>query len=137
MGRRNTCPNPPPYRPMLHREAIAATTTNRQASPSGRTPLVVKFSRNSRSHQYYPMNANTRLAHVTRQPTSQTMPDDDGPSLGPKRSTSVQTDISALPEHWRSESHLVSDRFCGPGFYTLPSKFVPPPVFACHRYAAK
>lgn len=140
MGRRNTCPNPPAYRPIIHREAIAATN-NRQTSPSGRTPLAVKFSRNSRSHQYYPMQSASRSLALTKQPSAverTTLNEDDGPSSGPKRSTSVQTEISALPEHWRSESHLVGDRFCGAGFYTLPSKFVPPPpIYSCHRYTAK
>lgn len=140
MGRRNTCPNPPPYRPILHREAIAAAN-NRQATPSGRTPLAVKFSRNSRSHQYYPMQSAPRtLAIIKQQPSDNqiSLTEDDGPTSGPKRSTSVQTEISALPEHWRSESHLVGDRFCGAGFYTLPSKFVPPPpIYSCHRYATK
>lgn len=129
MGRRNTCPNPPAYRPIIHREAMAAQmNSSGQRHTSSRCPLAVKFSRNSRSH-YYP---NARSPRPILQDNNKGVG-----ILGPKRSTSVQTEISALPEHWRSESHLAGGQYCG-GFYTLPSKFVPPPGLAgYHRYANK
>ncbi|KAJ6647671.1 CAP-Gly domain-containing linker protein 1, partial [Pseudolycoriella hygida] len=107
MGRRNTCPNPPSYRPLMHRETLAQSRHT-----STRCPLAVKFSRNSRTH-CHPSNRSAR-------PILQ-----ESNKCEPKRSSSAQTEISALPEHWQSESNLISGRY-GDGFYTLPSKFVPP-----------
>lgn len=40
-------------------------------------------------------------------------------------SSAVQTDISALPPQWRSESHLSTNEY-GIGLYTLPSKYETP-----------
>lgn len=129
MGRRNTCPNPPAYRPIPHREALAtasgALPSNSTRHSSTRCPLAVKFSRNSRS-QYYP---NSR--------TPRPILENNNGKQGSKCSASAQTDISALPEHWRSESHLAGGRYCGGGLYTLPSKFIPPPGFGYNRYPSK
>lgn len=116
MGRRNTCPNPPAYRPILHREALGQQSRH----SSVRCPLTSKFSRINRTQQY-PSSRSTRpILSESNRP-------------GPKRSSSAQTEISALPEHWRSESHLAGGRY-GAGMCTLPSKFVPPPGMGCHRY---
>lgn len=120
MRRRNTCPNPPAYRPIIHREAMRR---HNMANPSvNRCPLAVKFSRNARS-QYGNSVASPRPIIVD--------PNKDGP----KRSSSAQTDISALPEHWRSESHLNGGM--GSVFFTLPSKFVAPPGFNYYRVPLK
>lgn len=124
MGRRNTCPNPPAYRPIIHREAMAAQSNPTNRHSSSRCPMFAKFSRNR--SQYYP---NSRSPRPILQENNK-----DGE---PKRSTSAQTEISALPEHWRSESHLAGGQFCGGGFYTLPSKFVPPPGMGYHRHPLK
>lgn len=105
-GRRNTCPNPAPYRPIIHREALGRTTALR-------CPLAVKFARNAR----------TNLVGSSANRSAQS---NDIDEIGSKRNTSAQTEISALPEHWRSESHLVTSLF-NDGFYTLPSKFVAAP----------
>lgn len=118
MGRRNTCPNPPAYRPILHREALGQQQQSRHCSM--RCPLTSKFPRINRTQQY-PSSRSTRpILSESNRP-------------GPKRSSSAQTEISALPEHWRSESHLAGGRY-GVGMCTLPSKFVPSPGMACHRY---
>lgn len=111
MGRRNTCPNPTPYRPIIH-----APPPSR--SQMTRCPLAVKFSRSPRSAY---QNRGNRPAQM-----------DAANRSGPKRSSSAQTEISALPDYWRSESHLAGG--CYDGFYTLPSKFVPPllPAFRKH-----
>lgn len=108
MGRRNTCPNPVPYKPIMHREALASCLNPNTPCCS----LAVKFSRSPR-FQNNSQNKSARpiLADLNR--------------IGPKRSSSAQTDISALPEEWRSESHLASERIGFCGTYTLPSKFVP------------
>lgn len=114
MGRRNTCPNPPSYRPLMHRETLAQSRHS-----STRCPLAVKFSRNSRTHYHH----SNRSARPILQESNK---------CEPKRSSSAQTEISALPEHWQSESNLISGRY-GDGFYTLPSKFVPPKSLGKNR----
>lgn len=121
MRRRNTCPNPPAYRPIIHREAMRR---HNMANTGGvnRCPLAVKFSRNARSQQGG--NVRTPRSNIV-----------DPKKDGPKRSSSAQTDISALPEHWRSESHLNGGM--GSVFFTLPSKFVAPPGFNYYRVPLK
>lgn len=118
-GRRNTCPNPGVYRPVdhrsvtiIHREAIGRFLNNNNSSGSSvaRCPLAVKFARSARTH----LSSMNNRAHPI-----------DSNEVGPKRSSAVQTEISlsTLPEHWRSESHLMTG--LGNGFFTLPSKFIP------------
>lgn len=125
--RRNTCPNPPAYRPIIHREALGRynlnssnNNKNNSNSTSMRCPMAVKFTRNAR-------NNSGRLPRPMAMETNK---------AGPKRSSSAQTDISALPEHWRSESHLAAS-FLGGGFFTLPSKFVPPPGSNNYKHPLK
>lgn len=113
-SRRNTCPNPPAYRPIIHREAMGrfnAINNNSSGVSIVRCPLAVKFARGARTHL-------TTMNNHRSNPMDQNV-------AGGKRSSAVQTDItlSALPEHWRSESHLMAG--LGNGFFTLPSKFVP------------
>lgn len=114
-GRRNTCPNPPIYRPIIHREALMrhnyGLSHGTNSTQMMRCPLAVKFARNSRL---------SNSSHRSTRPIVT-----DPCKNGPKRSSSAQTDISALPDHWRSESHLAAG-LLGSGFFTLPSKFVPP-----------
>lgn len=120
-GRRNTCPNPPAYRPIIHREAMGRFNANNNGNNNNnntgnsivRCPLAVKFARNARTHLSSMNNRSNPM-------------DGDGGGGG-KRSSAAQTDItlSTLPEHWRSESHLMAG--IGNGFFTLPSKFVPAP----------
>lgn len=114
-GRRNTCPNPTAYRPIIHREAIGRFLNNNNSSGGNtmvRCPLAVKFARSARTHSTT-MNSNRGHGMET------------GDGTGSKRSSAAQTEItlSTLPEHWRSESHLMAG--IGNGFFTLPSKFVP------------
>lgn len=116
MGRRNTCPNPTPYRPILHREALGQQSRH----SSVRCPLASKFSRTNRTQQYPSSRASRPILSESNRP-------------GPKRSSSAQTEISALPDHWRSESHLAGGRY-GAGMCTLPSKFVPHTGHSYHRY---
>lgn len=116
-GRRNTCPNPAPYRPIIHREALGRQYNQTTAL---RCPLAVKFARNART------NVIVGNSNRSTQPNDSNM-------AGTKRNSAAQTEISALPEHWRSESHLITGLFTD-GFYTLPSKFVPAPgASACKR----
>lgn len=121
MRRRNTCPNPPAYRPIMHREAMRRH--NMGTGGGNRCPLAVKFSRNARAQQ----------PNVDRSPRAIVA---DPQKDGPKRNSSAQTDISALPEHWRSESHL-SGTALGSAFFTLPSKFMHPPGVTYYRCPLK
>uniref|UniRef100_A0A1B0D0P1 Uncharacterized protein n=1 Tax=Phlebotomus papatasi TaxID=29031 RepID=A0A1B0D0P1_PHLPP len=114
-GRRNTCPNPPAYKPMAHREALLHSRYTR-------CPFGVKFSRSAARSQYGNQYRTTKPLLMD---TSMTQG-------GPKRSSSAQTDISALPEHWQSESHLAGG-LCE-GLYTLPSRFTPRPGTSAGRY---
>lgn len=107
-GRRNTCPNAGPYRPIIHREIL--NNNNSSGGSMGRCPLAVKFARSARTH----------LSSINNRTNAM-----DSHDTGPKRNSSVQTEISlsTLPEHWRSESHLMAG--LGNCFFTLPSKFIP------------
>lgn len=121
MRRRNTCPNPQAYRPIAHRDAMRRH--NMTGNTANRCPLAVKFSRNTRSqHENADRSPRPILTDSNRD--------------GTKRNSAAQTDISALPEHWRSESHLNGDTF-GSAFFTLPSKFVPPPGISYYRCPVK
>lgn len=89
-ARRNTCPNPVPYRPIMHREALA------KHNPRS---MGAKF--------------NSRYEGALRPILNE--------NQSPKTESEAQTDISALPSLWKSESYLahkVSHQFT-----TLPSKF--------------
>lgn len=152
MGRRNTCPTTIEYRPIIHREALtnqlslgapvggggggaggaaAAVTVGPHkcsllsASNNVRCPLGTKFFRNA-NKTIQSTNASINSSKMQRPILHEDANIDDSGVCGKKRSSSAQTDISALPEHWRSESHLAQDNYGGNGFFTLPSKFVAP-----------
>lgn len=104
--RRNTLPNPVPYRPIIHREAMTGSKSQlldqTQTSPR---PLIVKFSQNIRT----PRIARPILSEKNSN----------------KQESEAQTDITALPAHWRSESFLAHHKVAH-NFTTLPSKFAIP-----------
>ncbi|XP_054268790.1 uncharacterized protein LOC128990449 [Macrosteles quadrilineatus] len=104
--RRNTLPNAVPYRPIIHREAMTGSRGQllEQTHHSPR-PLLVKFSQSSRS----PRNTRPILAEKNSN----------------KQESEAQTDITALPAHWRSESFLAHHKVAS-NFTTLPSKFAIP-----------
>ncbi|KAK0098469.1 hypothetical protein PV326_008067 [Microctonus aethiopoides] len=84
-ARRNTLAAPPTaYRPIIHREALAA---GRRKSSAPLRPVMDR-------------------------------------SCGARRESGAQTDISALPAQWRSESYLAHK--VAHAFTTLPSKFALP-----------
>ncbi|XP_055630390.1 uncharacterized protein LOC129771090 isoform X2 [Toxorhynchites rutilus septentrionalis] len=125
MGRRNTCPNPPAYRPIIH------SSSRSPAAASNRSPLAVKFSRSPRTyspHQYLPPGKTLRCVTAAE---NRSMTTEDA-----KRSRAAQTDITALSQQWRSETHLSESEF-GSGLYTLPSKFVPPPLTGSRKYSLR
>lgn len=104
--RRNTLPNPVSYRPIIHREAISGSKSHLldQIHTSPR-PLIVKFSQNIKSPRI------VRPILVERNSNTQ--------------ESEAQTDITALPAHWRSESFLAHQKVSH-NFTTLPSKFAIP-----------
>lgn len=104
--RRNTLPITVPYRPIIHREAINGTKTySSEQSKHSPRPLIVKFSQNGKS----PRSSRPILAEKNSN----------------KQESEAQTEISALPTHWRSESFL-SHHKASQNFTTLPSKFAIP-----------
>lgn len=124
MGRRNTCPNPPVYRPLMALGQREAPPRHRNSLSANRCILGGKFTRPgsfltttpARVSLRSPLIAITNVGHSNEQQEQQ--------KDGPKRSSSVQTDISALPDHWQSESHLAGGGYAN-GMFTLPSKFNP------------
>lgn len=109
--RRNTLPSPMPYRPIIHKEVLSASK-----SPSHN----VKFS-SSRSPR------SNGLSDAKRVPMRPILVE---PNSSLKCESEAQTDITALPSHWKSESYLahkVSHQFT-----TLPSKFTLPTRQAMH-----
>lgn len=85
--RRNTLPSPMPYRPIIHKEVLSASK-----SPSH----GVKFS-SSRSPR---TNGSSDSKRLPMRPILI----ESNSSL--KRESEAQTDITALPSHWKSESYL-------------------------------
>lgn len=131
MSRRNTCPNPPVYRPLLMQGPRDLLPPRSRYSMANKCALGTKFSRSAvrsgflnspnRVSLRSPLIAITNYGNVRENSSSPpTMSDKEGPM----RSSSVQTDISAVPDHWQSESHLAGG-CCGNGLFTLPSKFSP------------
>ncbi|XP_075221900.1 uncharacterized protein LOC142324781 isoform X2 [Lycorma delicatula] len=105
-ARRNTLPNPTPYRPIIHREALTGSKSQLvDGAPGSPRPVAVKFSQN-----------------VTKSP--KTMRPILVENNSTKQESEAQTDITALPAHWRSESYLAHK--VSHNFTTLPSKFALP-----------
>ncbi|KAL0274708.1 UNVERIFIED_CONTAM: hypothetical protein PYX00_002772 [Menopon gallinae] len=84
--RRNTLPDPLPYRPIIHREILAAARAAR-GSPRKVRPVV-------------------------------------GERTSARQETAAQTDITAVPALWKSETYLAHKISCN--LTTLPSKFALP-----------
>lgn len=97
----------PIYRPLIHRNALGIYL-NKGGRKNLSTPCklaAINFAQNeSTSNHCYGAN------------------DEDST----KRSISAQTDISALPGHWRSDSNLSRGIFMN-GVFTLPSKLTKAP----------
>lgn len=129
MSRRNTCPNPPVYRPLsrdVNTNALQSAPRTRTSLSANRCILGGKFTRPSRGGFLIssPGRINLRSPLIAITNAGNAGSDGAEKDLGPKRSSSVQTDISALPDHWQSESHLAGGGY-GNGLFTLPSKFNP------------
>lgn len=104
-SRRNTLPNPTPYRPIIHREALSGSKSQLlDPAPTSPRPVIVKFSQHNAVHS----PRTTRPILVEKNST--------------KQESEAQTDITALPAHWKSESFLAHHKVSH-NFTTLPSKF--------------
>lgn len=93
-NRRNTCPNPLAYRPIIHRDNNARTKYQRRHTSAIRPILNEKYTLKTESE--------------------------------------AQTDISALPCPWKSESYLAHHKVSH-NFTTLPSKFALPTYYQTPR----
>lgn len=97
------------YRPLIHRNALGIYLNKggRKNMSTPRKLTAIKFAQNeSTSNQCHGYGA-----------------DDEDIT---KRSISAQTNISALPGHWRSDSHLLRGILMN-GIFTLPSKLTKAP----------
>ncbi|KAF4518909.1 hypothetical protein B566_EDAN006747 [Ephemera danica] len=96
--RRNTLPGPREYRPIAHRDVIQS----------------------SRSQVLNNRGESGPVRPILMERSSQL----SGP--GKRESTGAQTDITALPLQWKSESYLARRKVVAHNFTTLPSKFAIP-----------
>lgn len=88
-----------------------------QNRSSFRSPLAAKYPR-SAPRNHYPLSATKSLKGGTE------IPGGTSKNADVKCNSSAQTDISALPHQWRSETHLIGTDY---GLaYTLPSKYNSP-----------
>ncbi|XP_044737827.1 uncharacterized protein LOC123299626 [Chrysoperla carnea] len=102
-SRRNTCPNPLAYRPVIYRDNfMKATIQPTPASTSG----ARKYYRTRNSFQ------SSSIRPILNEKSAL------------KTESEAQTDISALPCPWKSESYLAHK--VAHNFTTLPSKFALP-----------
>lgn len=97
--RRNTLPTPMPYRPIIHRDVTGSRGHLLDSKPG------VKFSPSEKSVR------SVRPILTEKNVT--------------KQESEAQTDITAVPLQWRSESFLAHNKV-SQNFTTLPSKFTLP-----------
>lgn len=99
--RRNTLPAPMPYRPIIHRDVSSGSRTHlvETSLKSG-----VKFSSERSPRSIRPILVEKNSS---------------------KQESEAQTDITAVPQQWRSESFLAHHKV-SQNFTTLPSKFTLP-----------
>lgn len=110
--RRNTLPGSREYRPIAHREVIQGSRSQVLSTRGGAS--------------FLPSN---NLHHGDLGPVRPILMERSGHlSAGNKsrESTGAQTDITALPLQWKSESYLARHKVVAQNFTTLPSKFAIP-----------
>nr|CAD7447086.1 unnamed protein product [Timema bartmani] len=117
IGRRNTLPNPLIYHPIVHREALTGSRSQLLGpAPLSPRPLAVKFSVASNPGQ----SPRSGRFDFGKSPVRPILIEKNSA----KRESEAQTDITALPSQWRSESYLAHK--VSHNFTTLPSKFALP-----------
>lgn len=127
-SRRNTLPNTLSYQPIIHREALTGSRSQLLGpSTTSPKPVVVKFATSTAEQS--PQNEK----HEYRKSPMRPILVERNTS---KRESEAQTDITALPSHWKSESYLAHK--VSHNFTTLPSKFSLPMQQTKHsKYALK
>ncbi|XP_063244299.1 uncharacterized protein LOC134543304 isoform X1 [Bacillus rossius redtenbacheri] len=115
LSRRNTLPNPLMYHTVLPREPLA-NKVSIGPSPLSPRPFAVKFAASSGGPQ---SQRNGRL-ELTKSAVRPILIEKNAV----KRESEAQTDITALPSQWKSESYLAHK--VSHNFTTLPSKFAMP-----------
>ncbi|XP_066992477.1 uncharacterized protein [Anabrus simplex] len=127
ISRRNTLPNPLMYQPIIHREALSGSRSQLLGpTPNSPRPMAVKFapSPSSSPRGTKPDFRKSPVRPILMERNST------------KRESEAQTDITALPSHWKSESYL-AHKVAHP-FTTLPSKFaMPVPQTSQNKYSLK
>nr|CAD7204212.1 unnamed protein product [Timema douglasi] len=117
IGRRNTLPNPLIYHPIVHREALTGSRSQLLGpAPLSPRPLAVKFAAASNPGQ----SPRSGRFDFGKSPVRPILVEKNSA----KRESEAQTDITALPSQWRSESYLAHK--VSHNFTTLPSKFALP-----------
>lgn len=99
---------------------------NTRHSPSSRFPSKYSRRLQQQQQQQYSQNINNSPGQISR-PVY----------CGTKRSSPAQTNISALPTQWKSETQLTGNRYHLGGPCTLPSKFVPITRTGCPRHFSR
>ncbi|RZF43769.1 hypothetical protein LSTR_LSTR009192 [Laodelphax striatellus] len=103
-GRRYTLPDPPAHRPIIRTLSGSRSQLLDCSTTTPSRPLAVKFMQQNKQQR-------TARPILVEKETS-------------KQESEAQTDITALPAHWRSESYLAHK--VNYQFTTLPSKFAFP-----------
>lgn len=101
-NRRNTLPTPLPYRPIIHKEAVTGNKKTHLTEPQSKPSVKFLPDKSPRTVRPILVEKNTL-----------------------KQESEAQTDITAVPIHWRSESYLAHNKV-SQNFTTLPSKFTLP-----------
>lgn len=102
--------------------SLISPDNSRPTRSSFRNPLNAKFPRRN----FCPVT-------ILKAPQIATTAEE---ATNDKCTSAVQTDISALPHQWRSETHLIGTEYCGS--YTLPSRYATPqPTVSRGRNALK
>ncbi|XP_046990726.1 uncharacterized protein LOC124595863 [Schistocerca americana] len=122
VSRRNTLPNP-----LIHQPIV------RDPLPGSRGHGTVLFSASPRSAtvKFSPVVSKTSGSECKQSPVRPILSEKNAI----KRESEAQTDITALPSHWKSESYLAHK--VAHNFTTLPSKFTLPVQQLPNKYSLR
>jgi hypothetical protein len=95
---------------------------SQQNRSSFRNSLAAKYPRSTHNQHHMPLTTTKSLRGTEKTCTDTGAISKNGDL---KCTSSVQTDISALPHQWRSETQLIGSEYALSGF-TLPSKYNSP-----------
>lgn len=95
-----------------------------QNRSSAKNPLAVKFTRSPRGFCPVFSAKSPKFTPILDEIPSKSATGAVSKNNS-KCTSAAQTDISALPHQWRSETQLVGNDYCG-GLFTLPSRYSTP-----------